>query len=529
MDIFEDVWANKLLPRYIILKARQEGISTLIQAIFFVKTITQKLITCKTISYEEDSAIALFEMSERFYRNLPPEFQPATQFYTKKSLVFKDKEHPERSLDSKLFIDTAKNLKSGRSETITFLHISEIGFIENAGKLLISLFNAVPKKPNTMIALESTGNGMGNEFHKQWERAVSLEQVKDDPNYEDIASTYIKIFIPWFWHIEYKKNITKSFVPYDFNHPKFGNEVQLMEQYNLGRQQLSWRRHTIISECLGDIDTFKQEYPANDVEAFLASGDTIFDKLALQELLDSVQPPKFTGYIKRIQDHINAEKEYNGNKPELEFIDDRENKLLIWDKPKEGEHYILGVDVSEGIDVGEKDTDNSCIHVYNRINWKLVASWCGKIDPDLLGDLCYDIGWYYNMAWLVIEKNNHGLVTLKKVQNFYPLIYFKIEFDEKTDKKTKKLGWETNKITRPLMIGDLKMLVRDRLARIPDKETIKEMLTFIRYPDGSTKATAGKHDDRVIASALAYQGHKTMPIVDLSPRRKRLVRNFSNR
>jgi hypothetical protein len=516
MDIIEDVWTNRLLPRFICLKARQEGISTLIQAIFFTITINQPLITSKTISYEEDSAISLFDMSERFYRHLPAEFQPNTQAYTKKSLVLKDRDSPENSLDSRIVIDTAKNLKSGRSETLNFLHVSEMAFFDQGLKLLISLFPSVPKTPKSMIFIESTANGQGNEFHTRWENAHTLREIKDDPFYEELKSSFIKIFIPWYWHIEYSRPITKSFKPYTYNHPTFGDEALLMKQYSLTKQQIAWRRSIIKTDCLNELETFQQEYPANDVEAFLASGNTIFNKQALKELLDGVLAPKEKGYLIRIQDQHEAEMEYGGNRPELKWRRDEEGDVLIWEHPQEGEFYMIGGDVAEGIEISQKETDNSVLHVYKRSNWKLVATYCGKIDPDLLGDVAYDMGWYYNLAWLAIEKNNHGLVTLKRLQKLgYPLIYFKIIIDEKTDKKTKKLGWETNSVTRPLMVEDFKMLVRERVVKIYDKETIKEMLTFIRKPDGKAEHAEGKKDDRVIASAIAYQGHKSMPLSHL--------------
>lgn len=525
MNIIEKLWSLGIPVRLIILKARQEGISTLIQAIYFVLTITRKRWIAKTISYEEDSAKSLYEMSERFYLNLDENMKPATQYQTKSSLVFKDKNNIEESLDSKIIIDTAKNLKSGRSETISSLHISEMGFIEKARKLLTSLFNAVPKKlKQSMIVIESTANGSGNDFNLEWERGSSLEEVITGDYVKNNTSGFVKIFIPWFWLDEYRSPAYKGFAPTDYFHPTFGNEVELINAYGLDYNQLAWRRTAIITECLGSLETFKQEYPANDVEAFMAAGRTRFEKQVLHEMLDLVKPPIAVGEMKLIQDFESAYDEYGGTVPEIEFEELSSGNLSIWEFPVEDEYYVIGGDVAEGIEVAEKDTDRSICSVYKRRPFQLVAQWAGRVEPDEFGDICSLIGWFYNVAWIGVERNKDGIAANKRLVKNYPRVYYTIEIDEKTDKKTKKFGWTTDSITRPYMIAEFAAIIRDRLVKNYNVEDIREFMSFIINVRGKAEAQSGRHDDRVIASCVALQVHKQMPV---TPKPKQIRRSSS--
>jgi hypothetical protein len=56
----------------------------------------------------------------------------------------------------------------------------------------------------------------------------------------------------------------------------YDDEEQLAETYGLNDDQLAWRRWTIDNKCRGSLDKFRQEYPSNDVEAFLMSGRPAF-------------------------------------------------------------------------------------------------------------------------------------------------------------------------------------------------------------------------------------------------------------
>ena len=106
----------------------------------------------------------LFEMTKRYYENLPQFVKPTIEKSNAKELKYS-------ALDSGYKIGTAGNAEVGRGQTIQYFHGSEVGFWKNAGKLTKGIMQAVPNADDTEVILESTANGVGNYYHLQWKAA----------------------------------------------------------------------------------------------------------------------------------------------------------------------------------------------------------------------------------------------------------------------------------------------------------------------------------------------------------------------
>ena len=79
------------------------------------------------------------------------------------------------------------------------------------------------------------------------------------------------------------------------------------------------------------------------------------------------------------------------------------------------------------------------------------------------------------------------------------------EVEDEFDGRLKHaFGFRTDKLTRPVIISELIRIVRDRTGLINDRDTILEMLTFVRNEKLRPEAEAGAHDDLVMALAIAY-------------------------
>jgi hypothetical protein len=154
--------------------------------------------------------------------------------------------------------------------------------------------------------------------------------------------------------------------------------------------------------------------------------------------------------------------------------------------------------------------DFSCAHVLDRADLSLCAEWHGHIDPDLFGDELVKLGDVYNRALIGVEDNNHGGTTNRALRRLgYPNLFYRQEIDDRGGvRKTQKLGWQTSTASRPIMIDDLAGLVREGYS-CPSKETVEEMLSFVVKADGNAEAEEDCFDDRVIASAIGVQIHKT--------------------
>jgi hypothetical protein len=265
-------------------------------------------------------------------------------------------------------------------------------------------------------------------------------------------------------------------------------EKALYKEFKLTPEQLHWRRRCIANKCNGDIEQFHQEYPSTPEEAFIASGRPKFNQQSLKKYREKQEKPIMKGYLE-IKDK------------QLKFIEDSSGYINIWKMPQPNKFYVIGADVSEGLATG----DYSCAVVLDE-DFDLVASWYGHIDPDLFGDELVKLGMFYNEAYLGIESNNHGLTTIKSVlRKEYWNIYYQKSYDKIDEKITKKIGWNTNRRTKPIMINALAEYIREMWLGIKWDTLISECFTYIIEEDGSTNAQAGSHDDTVIATAIALQ------------------------
>jgi hypothetical protein len=484
---------NKTPIRIIILKARQEGMSTVIEAIIFWYTATHKHISSRIIAHDGESSNNLFGMTKTYYERLAPFIKPLKRYSNRKQLVFENPDEKKREekpgLGSKVIVSTAGNVQAGRSETNQLIHASEIAFWEHPEELMAGMMQTVPYAPNTMIFLESTANGVGGYFYDEYQRAKRGDSV------------FKAFFFGWNVHEEYSLEPPTDFEPSE-------EEQKLKEEYSLTNGQLYWRRikKKELEETGGK---FEQEYPINDFEAFVASGRPRFDVDTLKNMLLAAQKP------------IRGEVEFG------KFNQDKKGKLSVWKLPVFGGSYVIGVDPAEGLEKG----DNSVIEVFDRFTGEQCAEWCGKCDPDVLGDKTYLIAKFYNEAFVGCESNNHGLTTLKilKQQYNYPHLYYRQVLDDRFEKKTNKLGWNTSVRTKPIIIDEMAVWIREKHAVFYSKELVEECMTYVVDDNGRTNAQEGCYDDRVMATAICLQMFKNTNTIEEADPRIRFGNRFTRR
>ena len=236
-----------------------------------------------------------------------------------------------------------------------------------------------------------------------------------------------------------------------------------------------------------------QEYPDNAEDAFLRSGRPVFDLRLLREI--EVRPPILKGSFLD-----------NG-----ELIEDGGN-VSIWQHPQADERYVIGVDVAQGFEHG----DYSSVHVIACRSQKMVATWHGHIDPDLLGSVILPrIGRYYQQALIGVESNQHGLTTLKYLQasKYFP-IYYERSPKYKKSKPTDVLGFRTSQSSKPLIIDNLAESLRSGLD-MPDELTMAELKTFTR--DDKAKMSGSPYDDRTMSLAIANYMRKFAFFAEFTP------------
>jgi hypothetical protein len=238
--------------RAIILKGRQQGCSTYVQARYFHKTITNRGIKTFILTHEGQATKNLFEMTKRYYEYLPAGLCPRANRDSQKELKFE-------TIDSGYAIGTAGAKGTGRSQTVQLLHGSEVAHWPNAAEHAQGLFQAVGDQSNTEIILESTANGIGNFFHQSW---VSAEQGRSD---------FQAIFVPWYWQPEYTAYYNQKAEEIFLSE----EEEALLNAYQhngMTREHIYWRRFK-IGQFSNDheigVKLFNQEYPTCAHDAFL--------------------------------------------------------------------------------------------------------------------------------------------------------------------------------------------------------------------------------------------------------------------
>lgn len=473
-DVIKKQKQEKKPVRIIILKARQMGFSTLTESILFKDTVTKFNRRTGIITHLDTATTNLFNMSKLMLDNLPTELKPSIKNSNAKELIFDNEQGT--GLKSKIKCMTAGTSGVGRSDTFDNLHLSELAFWQgDVTGTLTGLLQAVPNLPDTMIIIESTANGY-EKFKELWDKAVAGE------------NDFYPLFVAWYELAEYQ-------MPYS-GFKLTEEEEKIKALYNLTNEQLEWRRWCIRNNCQGDIDQFKQEYPSNPEEAFLSTGQCIFDKEAIIERLRHVPKSIKQGYF--IYNEAEARK---NNITDVKWVNDKKGCIKIYQVPNVPAitKYVVSGDTA-----GDTLGDEFSTDVIDAKTLEQVATLEMQTDEDLYAKQLYCLGMYYNWGLMAIETN-FSTYPQKKLEEFnYPNFYVREVVDRIDKSVTKQFGFNTNKKTKPLILSNLVQIVRENTEVINDPKTLREMLTMVRKENGKQEAEEGFHDDKVMSAAIGY-------------------------
>ncbi|MEK4474336.1 terminase family protein [Paenibacillus sp. FSL R7-0048] len=488
--VFDQIKSGKPV-RIIILKARQMGFSTTTEAIIYYLSSLQEAKNAFIVAQDSSASENLYDMFRLYYDYIPEHIKPMRKRNNSRRLTFespamKDVDRKkEPGLKSKITVQSAENRVLARSETIHYLHISELAFWpENRKKKhLASLFAALSKEPRTVGIIESTANGI--EIYKEmWDNAVA---GKND---------YIPLFFPWFDMPDYRMR-----VPADFELTK--EEIELKTKFDLADEQLEWRRYTIRNDFEGDEKLFRQEYPSTPEEAFLVTGRTVFNQDKLDAM--SKHTKKGTKYSIVIPPAIEGT---GYDWTTVNFIEDERGEFEIFCEYDPDKEYCIGADVAEGLEGG----DASAAYIIDAETGEDVAAVYGQMDLDIYAKQLDYVGRMYGDALLGVETNNVGHSVINTLLNvtFYPNLYHHDSYNAEAGANENRPGWPTTTVTRPILVDAMIEGIREGVWRINDANLISEMKTFVRNRAGKPQAMGkgtlgGCKDDRVLGYGIAHQ------------------------
>lgn len=235
--------------REIVLKARQEGMSSFILALFTVDFICIPHSISICISHRKDATELLFRKVKFYLESYCAKTgqDPKEYLGTDSKTLIQSKKR-----NSMFYILTAGSGVGGRGGSARNILFSEAAFYLDSEKIradeMINATSQQVPQGKGMVFIESTANGMDNFYQQEWERS-SLHRSAYHPRFFAAKDFYSEE-----WLAEKKK------------------EFRTQEQ-------------------------FKQEYPDNPDEAFIASGSPYFDNALLKKLLDSRPPMIMQGHI----------------------------------------------------------------------------------------------------------------------------------------------------------------------------------------------------------------------------------------
>lgn len=451
-------WEQNKKSRLIIIKGRQQGMSTLIQILQLALCITTKGWQAYTMTHRLDLAKDIFEQKIKYaFDYLPESF---------KVLLGASKNNVRQLMFANIDKSTISVGTSGRGGTYQSIHISEGGKMSESPETWSEMINGTLEAGTEadLIIHESTADGGLGLFY---------EYVQN--NIDDV------LFLSWTLQDEYQATVPNE-NDWKREYKQLAKDFKLCEypkdDFNLSDSQFYW--YYLKAKQLKE--QVKVQYPLSLDEAFISTSHNYFN-LSIIEKAEN-----------RIKELI------KNNQLEIE----EKNGFTIFRRVNGNNTYVVSVDCSTG-----ESNDDTSINVFNAYTLEQVACATGKFNEEMTARMAVLIASYYNEAFIGVEINNMG----RAVQNFierleYPneKIYKRYEVDSTNPRlqKIAKVGWLTSSSTRPILLTEFKTSFENYELIINDLETLKQMRTFVNK-NGKFEAEIGKKDDRVLSCMIGYQ------------------------
>lgn len=477
----------------LVLKGRQQGFTTLVTAYQLACCILNKNFQGYTLADKSDNSETIFQNKAKFpYSQLPEVLKPTEKYNNRKQLLF------ER-INSSWAVDTATK-DVGRSRTVNFFHGSECAFWKDGiSPIQGALGEAFTK--NCIKIYESTANGY-NDYQEMWDSGV-----------------HINCFYEWWrtkeYNISFRDDEARAVFlrciddgnGYIYNRLKDDEKEWIRERLRWLRdeklllpEQLHWYWNKYRKYI--DKDLIKQEYPCSPEEAFLLSGKTAFDVVAIQARLLNIKEPIKTGYF---------EFDYDGLKiTNIRWKNDKDGYIKIYQLP----NHPAFTEYCIGGDTAGEGSDFFTGHVLDARTGVQVATLKHQFDAHQYTRQMYCLGKYYKDALIGIEANFDTYPIMELQRLGYTKQYVRESIDEYTGKKKKSFGFRTTPLTRPTILSGLKEIVNEHCYTINDRDTLKELMRIVKNERGRIEAPEGGHDDQMMGLAIAHHIREQVVFID---------------
>ncbi|AKR79388.1 MULTISPECIES: terminase [Edwardsiella] len=488
---------REMHEKNLILKAHQLGFSTAIDLYLLDQALFSKNVKCGIVAQDKQAAAEIFRTKiEVPFDHLPGWL--AGCFHAVKRHGGASGGYIEFAHGSNIMVAT-----SFRSGTVQRLHISEHGKIcakypAKAKEVRTGSLNAVAE--GSIVFIESTAEGVGGDFYDMSLRAQEMAQSRLPLSSQD----YKFHFYAWWQDPKYAVAVPPGGLRLSRHHQDYFADVEQAMRISLSDRQKWW----YVRKEAEQQQEMKQEFPSTPREAFLTSGRRVFSSASMLQAEGRCAPPALVYDIDPVtgrKNKMQALRQGASDVLQRQLL----NYLLIWELPDPDEVYAIGADVAEGLE----RRDRSSLDVVKQSSGEQVAHWVGYLDAELFAMLLDNVGRLYGMAYIGVERNNHGHAVLQKLRALYPPRYLYNEqfLNQDTDDETRRLGWLTTRQSKPILIEGLKTLLREAADGLRWIGSVSEMNTYVYDKNGAMGAQAGCYDDQVMSYALAQEMRVRMP------------------
>ncbi|MBQ6166835.1 MAG: hypothetical protein IJK41_05325 [Muribaculaceae bacterium] len=476
--------------RVILLKARQWGASTMVQMYMaWMQLVRHKGWNSVICCHKQSTSKAIKRMYNLMIEHYPKDMlDDGAQDHPLRFTKLEGQPNVQQIEARECLLITASSRSEDavRGYDISMAHLSEVAFwqeskMHNPDDVLRSVCGSVTLKPESVIVLESTADGVGTYFHDEWLRATRGTSDK------------VPVFVPWYEIGIYSREVEDVQALWDAmdNYERAlwddGRTLEQIYWYHCKRSEQ--REHALMMS----------EFPSSASEAFATSGRHVFSREELDRLAKGCRAPLAVGEVQ------GAAMSGHRAKENVRFYESSAGQLKVWDMPVTRSpspvRYMAVVDVG-----GRSDgSDYSVVAVWrvgDEFNKPaIVAQWRGHIDHDQLAVKAMQIAVFYNKALLVVESNTLTNEAARAGESDYILERLKQLYGNVYQRSRNKLGFHTNVKTKSMSVAELVAGVREGSYIERDIEAVNEMRCY-EERNRSFSAAKGKHDDILMTRAI---------------------------
>ena len=449
-----DWWFDPTKKKYLILKARQLGITLLACAYVLWLLLYRPGSNSVAYSYEEGEAKKLVQATWAMYQSLPlilkrhvDVITPSRSEEPAEWIKFK---HPDGRISGFQALPATK--KHGHGTRVTFAIMDEVARQDYARDIYTAI-NPATTRGRAKLVMISTANGVSN-----------LETGEGN-------------YFHWLWHTRKDKGLEYRFLPWNLE-PTRGEEWYAAEAMKLDEVERN------------------QQYPLNENDAFRLSGNIYFDRKALDWYRSEVVQPRLVGQF------------VVSGRRQAYFTHSPQGCIDVFEKPVVGGEYAIGVDCASG-----RGSDYTSAHVIDLTSGAIVAEFHAKMEAPLAAVQLYYLGLWYGGAIIAIERQGgygDALIIAMKDGNEnrppYGKLYRHKKFTRGDRPISEEYGLPMGAKNREQILQTLKQWILERAFPWLSANTLDELGTFVyATTNPSPRAQDGCNDDRVISLGIAVE------------------------